>query len=77
MNKEEILKSLKEKIQANKEEWAAMWVVVESQKLQEKPDETEIAKAELRMKDCVDRIHLLNTLLEREGGTEVTGNIYE
>lgn len=67
MNNEEknslLSKTIQDKISANKEEWASMWVVVESQKLMEKPDQSEIAKASLRMKECEDRITLLEKLL--------------
>lgn len=70
MNKNEIIEALKQKIQSNKEEWAAMWVVVESQKLQATPNEAEIAKAELRMTDCNDRLEILSQLLKREGAVE-------
>ncbi len=66
MHKKEIIKALKDKIQANKEEWASMWIVVESQKLKENPDAQEIAKAELRMTECNDRLELLTGLLKRE-----------
>lgn len=63
-----ITKSVADKIEANKEEWAAMWVVVESQKTLPEPDANEIAKAELRMKECEERITLLTSLLDKVTG---------
>lgn len=66
MNKEEIVKALKEKIQLNKEEWATMWIVKESQLLKgEEAEKAEIAKAELSMTRCNERLGVLNTLLKR------------
>lgn len=64
--KKEIIKVLKDKIQANKEEWANMWVVAESNRLLEVPNESEISKAELKMQECNDRIEMLKRLLKRE-----------
>lgn len=60
-----LAESIQNKILANKEEWASMWIVVESQKLQETPDTLEISKAELRMKDCEDRIVTLKKVSEQ------------
>lgn len=70
MNKTEIKKALKEKIQANKQEWANMWIVKEAQLLKPEPDQAEISKAELKMQECNDRIELLSTLLKRCGSSE-------
>ncbi len=66
MNKKEIIQALKDKIQANKDEWASMWVVAECNRLLETPNEQEIAKAELKMTECNDRLELLSKLLARE-----------
>jgi hypothetical protein len=64
--KKALKRVIEDKIKANEEDWASMYIVKKFQESQEKQDETEVAKAVLRMKEAEDRIKWLKELQKSE-----------
>lgn len=64
--KKTIIKRIKEKIELNEIDYADSYIAEQHQLSQETPDETELSKARLMMKNSEDRIAWLKKLLKKE-----------
>lgn len=64
--KNAILKEIQKKIETNEEEYASMYIVEKFQLSLETPDEVELNKARLNMKQTEERIAWLKELLQKE-----------